>query len=596
MYRISPRSGCPLVGLHGGWGVGVVFSLHFMASSTSSTSHGAKRTMSDSEESQPAKHSKTDDLQTDDFPTDESSSNPNENWPRFLVLTSLDATRPLTNISPWVFKLALKGLAGSPKDVQKLRSGDYLVEVTKRSHSENLLRSTSIINIPMKVSPHKILNYSRGVIRSRDIFMCEESEILEGLAEEGVIKVDCITRRTQAGVERSGTYFLTFNTPELPEYVHAGYHRIQVNPYIPNPLRCFHCQKLGHNQSKCKNQKVCAKCSGQGHSYEECSLPPKCANCPGHHPSSDKKCPKWITEKKIQEYKVLNKCSFPEARKALEHLTTPTSNTTFSDMVKRTINSATQTNVGIQVSGEEIDAAISVAPPSQTCRHCHHLLLEPIPAQTMPSSQVQITTQNRFSSLPIEEIEPAPSSTESSNVPQTSKSFSQKKPTIAPKPNLKNFQKSNTHEMKKGKNNNLIPQTQASAQNVQESQESSQTFSMVNTKNQKQVASKENTPQIENVQETSLSDSEEVMDFTHTSESQEMNGNTGEVVTDHPQADISSSASPGNTDRPLNENWEGFGQCVVDDSNLPPKPVPPDPPDNTNVKKPFKIDRKSTLK
>ncbi|GBM48029.1 hypothetical protein AVEN_34359-1 [Araneus ventricosus] len=37
---------------------------------------------------------------------------------------------------------------------------------------------------------------------------------------------------------------LTFDSAKLPENITAGYKRLSVRTYIPNPLRCFQCQRF----------------------------------------------------------------------------------------------------------------------------------------------------------------------------------------------------------------------------------------------------------------------------------------------------------------------------------------------------------------
>jgi hypothetical protein len=364
-----------------------------MASKNNSSSHGAKRPMSDSpEHSQASKVSRTNEPEM---------TITDNKFPRYLVASSQDTSKPLTRISPWKISKAVNSITNpaqqkntsnkekqkdepkieNPK-IQKLKSGELLIEVKERLHCEKLLRTTHLVNIPVRIHPHKVLNFSKGVIKSSDIGMCNEAEILEDSRDQGVVDVRCVTRRTPEGVVRTGTYFLTFDTPDLPEFIMAGYIHIPVSPYIPNPLRCFNCQKLGHSQNRCRSSKVCSKCSSSTHSYENCDSDPFCINCKGKHSPSDKKCPAWIKEKEIQSYKVTFKCSFPEARKAVESTFTGPAGSYAAAAKKTKIDHATQTDFGVQISGEEIDAEIRKAPSSQTCTHCPHC-----------QSSIQIQTQ-----------------------------------------------------------------------------------------------------------------------------------------------------------------------------------------------------------
>ena len=109
-------------------------------------------------------------------------------WPRFLIMESSDGTRPLSKLSPFALQKGIQGLAGVPKTVNRLRSGQVLIEVDRKPHSKNLLQSTMLIDVPIRVSPHKSLNYKKGIIRCRDLKGCSDEEILksDGAKEQGI--------------------------------------------------------------------------------------------------------------------------------------------------------------------------------------------------------------------------------------------------------------------------------------------------------------------------------------------------------------------------------------------------------------------------
>ena len=65
-------------------------------------------------------------------------------------------------------------------------------------------------------------------------------------------------------LKRTNTYVLTFNTPILPKKMKAAYISVNVEVYVPNPLRCYNCQFFGHHESRCTRKKVCANCGEVG--------------------------------------------------------------------------------------------------------------------------------------------------------------------------------------------------------------------------------------------------------------------------------------------------------------------------------------------
>ena len=111
---------------------------------------------------------------------------------------------------------------------------------------------------------------------------------------------------------------MTFGAHKLPEFITAGYLRLAVSQFFPNPLRCYKCQRFGHHKDKCRSDIACQICSEVGHDTRECQKPPKCRNCEGSHSPNAKECPAWKKEKEIVKVKTENNISFPEARRRCE--------------------------------------------------------------------------------------------------------------------------------------------------------------------------------------------------------------------------------------------------------------------------------------
>jgi len=111
---------------------------------------------------------------------------------------------------------------------------------------------------------------------------------------------------------KTNTFILTFNTDTAPAHLNVGYLCVKVDRYIPNPLRCFKCQKFGHSSRLCRNDAVCHRCGGK-HTEEYCNNAAKCTNCSGPHGASTRECPVWLREKEVQRVKAEN-ISFPQAR------------------------------------------------------------------------------------------------------------------------------------------------------------------------------------------------------------------------------------------------------------------------------------------
>ena len=265
-------------------------------------------------------------------------------WPRYLVLSS-QGQKKLKALSVFVISKTLHSIAGEPESVSKLRNGDLLVECKQKSHSDNLLKITSFAGLPVSVEPHKGLNSSRGVIRSRDLDESTEEEMVECI--EGVTHARRIKIRRGDREITTSSIILTFDTPKPPSDIKAGYLNLKVRAYIPNPLRCFKCQKFGHSKTHCNRARaICARCGKEGHGDKEpadCQADPKCPNCQGDHPAYDKTCPKWIEEKAIQTYKAEHGCTFAQARvEILKRQSNTSFAMSFAQVVSRPVVQATK--------------------------------------------------------------------------------------------------------------------------------------------------------------------------------------------------------------------------------------------------------------
>ena len=239
-------------------------------------------------------------------------------WPRFIIIESLDKESSVAKLSPFAIHKGIMGIAGTVKDVKKLRSGHILVECAKKSHADNLLRASTLAGVGIKASPHRTLNSSKGVIRTRDLDDVDEEEIAHELKPQGVLNVRRIVIKKDNKSIKTGTYILTFGKPFPPQNLKIGYLSVNVDAFIPNPLRCFQCQKFGHGKDRCKNEIICFKCGQKGHDNTSCTNQAKCSNCLGDHMAISKDCPVWKKEKLIQQIKTEKRLSYPEARRLAE--------------------------------------------------------------------------------------------------------------------------------------------------------------------------------------------------------------------------------------------------------------------------------------
>ena len=164
-----------------------------------------------------------------------------------------------------------------------MKNGTLLVKTTRKTQTENLKKQTSFFGVPVEVTEHKSLNSSKGIIRNPILRAETEENILEYLKPQGVSHMKRLTIRKIHEIVNTNTLLLTFNSVVTQKTLKIFYQIIQVEMYVPNPHRCFDCQKFGHHESNCPADvgSVCEKCGtgNHGHLTSQCKDQAKCVNC-----------------------------------------------------------------------------------------------------------------------------------------------------------------------------------------------------------------------------------------------------------------------------------------------------------------------------
>ncbi|GBN27481.1 hypothetical protein AVEN_67545-1 [Araneus ventricosus] len=260
------------------------------------------------------------------------------NFPTFFLIKRVSTSDDsFHSVSPFLVEKAITGSIGDVKSTKKLRSGDLLVEVQSRKQSEQILKLKKISTIPITVTPHASLNSSKGVITCGELLNVPTEEILNELQGQGVSHVRRISIRRDGQLLNTKHLILTFDSAKLPENIKAGYMRLSVRTYIPNPLRCFKCQRFGHSKTSCRGTLTCARCAEVGHESTDCTRAEKCVNCKGEHTSFSRNCIAWKREKEIISTKIKKQISYPEARK-LVNSQTPTPGNSYVSVAKKSFS------------------------------------------------------------------------------------------------------------------------------------------------------------------------------------------------------------------------------------------------------------------
>merc|ERR1719394_2374937 len=91
---------------------------------------------------------------------------------------------------------------------------------------------------------------------------------------------------------------------------------VKVTPYIPKPMKCHKCQRVGHTQKRCKGTPRCKTCGEAPHGT--CEKDPYCPNCKvAGHTGTSNECPILTKTKQILKHQAENGGTFAQAKEAL---------------------------------------------------------------------------------------------------------------------------------------------------------------------------------------------------------------------------------------------------------------------------------------
>ena len=65
--------------------------------------------------------------------------------PRFLIIHSEKEGETISSLSPFVVHKTIMSIAGEPKSIKNLRSGDLLIQCAKEAHEINLLQMKTFV-------------------------------------------------------------------------------------------------------------------------------------------------------------------------------------------------------------------------------------------------------------------------------------------------------------------------------------------------------------------------------------------------------------------------------------------------------------------
>ncbi|XP_040159048.1 uncharacterized protein LOC120897917 [Anopheles arabiensis] len=201
--------------------------------------------------------------------------------------------------------------------VSRLKDGKLLIKVANQKQAEKIKKIKTIPDhrgeIQVQTLEHPTLNCSKGVIRCPDIEFLTEGEILDGPQTQKATEVIILKRKINNVLTNTRTAIVTFKTGRIPRTVDFGLYPLKVELYIPRPMRCTTCMRLGHTKKSCQREKICANCSEMEH--KESCVRTKCVSCGDAHNTLDRNCPVFCDEMEISKIRTVNKITYGEAKR-----------------------------------------------------------------------------------------------------------------------------------------------------------------------------------------------------------------------------------------------------------------------------------------
>ena len=214
----------------------------------------------------------------------------------------------------------LKMKIGNPASIKKQSKDTLLIEVKSDAQGGKLKNITALHGQPVEVAEHKTLNTCKGTVYSETMSNSSLEELQDALKDQQVSKVERMKRRVNGVLKDTHRHIITFNKPDLPQVIKiTDWHHELIDLFIPNPMRCMNCKRLGHTKKWCRRTSpTCSKCAEEHHPALGCDKPLRCVNCSEEHNALERKCPFYQFKCEVLATQTRKRISFPEAEEEVK--------------------------------------------------------------------------------------------------------------------------------------------------------------------------------------------------------------------------------------------------------------------------------------
>ena len=214
----------------------------------------------------------------------------------------------------------LKAKIGNPAKIKKQSKDTLLIEVKSDAQGSKLKSITALHDQPVEVAEHKTLNTCKGTVYSETMSNSSLEELQDALKDQQVSKIERMKRRVNGVLKDTHRHIITFNKPDLPQVIKiTDWHHELIDLFIPNPMRCMNCKRLGHTKKWCRRTSpTCSKCAEEHHPALGCNKPLRCVNCSEEHNALERKCPFYQFKCEVVATQTKKRISFPEAEEEVK--------------------------------------------------------------------------------------------------------------------------------------------------------------------------------------------------------------------------------------------------------------------------------------
>ena len=214
----------------------------------------------------------------------------------------------------------LKAKIGNPSMIKKQNRDTLLIEVKSDAQGNKLKEITALHDQPVEVTEHKTLNTCKGTVYSETMSNSSLEELQDALKDQQVSKIERMKRRVNGVLKDTHRHIITFNKPDLPQVIKiTDWHHELIDLFIPNPMRCMNCKRLGHTKKWCRRTSpTCSKCAEEHLPAFGCDKPLRCVNCSEEHSALERKCPFYQFKYEVLATQTRKRISFPEAEEEVK--------------------------------------------------------------------------------------------------------------------------------------------------------------------------------------------------------------------------------------------------------------------------------------